>query len=53
VKARKVDSWRAEDGVGNPVPQSPVASDQAQETITLLPYAAAKLRITAFPRCRS
>jgi uncharacterized protein len=50
VKARKLDAWRAEDGVANPVPQSPVSSDQPEETITLIPYAAAKLRITAFPQ---
>jgi DUF1680 family protein len=49
VKARKLIPWRAEDGVANPVPQSPVVSDEAEETITLIPYAAAKLRITAFP----
>ena len=49
VKARKLVPWRAEDGVANPVPQSPVVSDQPEETITLIPYAAAKLRITAFP----
>jgi hypothetical protein len=53
VKARKLTDWRAEDGVANPLPQSPVSSDQAEETITLIPYAAAKLRITAFPRCKS
>jgi uncharacterized protein len=53
VKARKLNQWRAEDGVANPVPQSPVVSDQPEETITLVPYAAAKLRITAFPQCRS
>jgi hypothetical protein len=39
--------------VANSLPQSPVASDQAEETITLIPYAAAKLRITAFPECKS
>jgi len=50
VKARKLPAWVAEDGVANPVPQSPLASDQPEETITLIPYAAAKLRITAFPR---
>ena len=50
VKARKLDAWRAEDGAANPLPQSPVASDQPEETITLIPYAAAKLRITAFPQ---
>jgi hypothetical protein len=49
VKARKLTPWRAEDGVANTVPQSPVVSDQPEETITLIPYAAAKLRITAFP----
>ena len=53
VKARKPDQWRAEDGAANPVPQSPVVSDEPEETITLFPYAAAKLRITAFPQCKS
>jgi uncharacterized protein len=53
VKARKLNEWRAEDGAANPLPSSPVASDQPEETITLIPYAAAKLRITAFPQCRS
>jgi len=53
VKARKLDSWRAEDGVANPLPQSPVSSDRPEESITLIPYAAAKLRITAFPQLKS
>ena len=53
VKARKLNQWRAEDGVAGPVPQSPVVSDQPEETIALIPYAAAKLRITAFPQCKS
>jgi uncharacterized protein len=50
VKARKLDSWRAVDGVADPVPQSPVLSSETIETITLVPYAAAKLRITSFPQ---
>jgi uncharacterized protein len=53
VKARKLLSWRAEDGAANPVPPSPVSSDQPEESITLVPYAAAKLRITAFPQLQS
>jgi DUF1680 family protein len=52
VKARQLTAWRAEDGAANPIPESPVVSDQPEETITLIPYAAAKLRITAFPQCK-
>lgn len=53
VNARKLPAWRAEDGAADPLPQSPVASDQPEETLTLIPYAAAKLRITAFPQVKS
>jgi DUF1680 family protein len=52
VKARRLDAWRAVDGVADPVPQSPVASDAVEEEIRLIPYAAAKLRITAFPQTK-
>ena len=50
VHARKLPAWQGDDGAANPLPQSPVASDQPQESLTLIPYAAAKLRITAFPQ---
>ncbi len=53
MKARKLPSWLAVDGVADPVPQSPVLSSEPEETITLVPYAAAKLRITAFPQLKS
>jgi len=53
VKARKFPLWRPEDGAANPVPPSPVSSDQAEESIALVPYAVAKLRITAFPQLKS
>ncbi|MBV8673039.1 MAG: glycoside hydrolase family 127 protein, partial [Acidobacteriaceae bacterium] len=53
VDARKLPSWRAVDGAADPVPQSPVKSDEPLERISLIPYAAAKLRITAFPELES
>lgn len=53
VRAQQLDTWRAEDGAADPVPQSPVQSHHPEETLTLIPYAAAKLRITAFPRTTS
>ncbi len=53
VKARKLPEWQAVDGVAAAVPQSPVTSTEAEETITLIPYGAAKLRITSFPQLKS
>jgi hypothetical protein len=53
VKGRKLPDWRAVDGVADPVPAGPVTSDQPDETVTLIPYAAAKLRITAFPQLKT
>ncbi len=53
VKGRKVPAWQAENGVAKEVPQSPVTSEEPEETVTLIPYAAAKLRITAFPQLKT
>jgi len=53
VRARKLIDWCAEDGAANTLPQSPVVSDQPEETIRLIPYAAAKLRVTAFPQLKT
>jgi uncharacterized protein len=50
VKARKLIGWRSLDGVAAEPPPSPVHSGEPDEKITLVPYAAAKLRITAFPQ---
>jgi hypothetical protein len=46
-----VPAWRALDGVADSMPESPVAPAAAHDLtqISLVPYAAAKLRITAFP----
>lgn len=53
VKAHRIENWRAEDGAANPLPESPCAADQKEETLTLIPYGAAKLRITAFPESKA
>lgn len=53
VKARKLQSWEAVDGVADPVPQSPAASDEPIQRISPVPHTAAKLRITAFPAVAS
>jgi hypothetical protein len=52
VQARKLDSWHAVDGVADEVPLSPVMTSGPIEPITLVPYAAAKLRITSFPQVK-
>ena len=53
VPARRLNEWLSEDGVANPVPPSPVTSREAEETLMLIPYGAAKLRITAFPQLKT
>ena len=49
VKARAMPEWIAEDGVAAAPPQSPVESAQPLMMLGLIPYGAAKLRVTAFP----
>jgi DUF1680 family protein len=49
VKGRRLNQWRSEDGVANPLPVSPVQSVEQEEMLVLVPYAGAKLRVTAFP----
>ncbi len=50
VEAKLLNGWRSADGVAGPVPVGLQESGEAEETLTLVPYAAAKLRITAFPQ---
>ena len=49
AKARRIPDWQLDDSSAGKVPQSPVKTKQRDETVTLVPYGAAKLRITAFP----
>ena len=50
AKARKITAWQADqDQVVGLLPRSPVKTNEALETVTLVPMGAARLRITAFP----
>jgi len=52
VKAKLLPSWVATESTAGTLAESPVESSEHNETITLVPYAAAKLRITSFPRLK-
>jgi hypothetical protein len=50
IRARRVSEWRTVEDSAGPLPESPVKSSSPEEQVTLVPYGAAKLRITAFPQ---
>lgn len=50
IKAREIPEWKLVDGSAGPLPTSPVTATRPEETVTLIPYGCAKLRITAFPQ---
>ena len=49
VKGRRIPEWQLTNGSAGPLPEGAVSSKKPVESLTLIPYAAAKLRITAFP----
>jgi len=50
VEGRRIPGWKLVNGSAGPLPTRPVVSSEPIEALTLIPYGAAKLRITAFPR---
>jgi len=50
LQGQYVPAWKASEGSADPVPaHAEASSDEGVQTLTLVPYAGAKLRITAFP----
>jgi DUF1680 family protein len=49
VRGRRLPGWRMENGAAADAPQSPVASSEPLEDLTLVPYGCTNLRITEFP----
>lgn len=49
TKARRLPEWMLESDSAGTLPVSPVESKRPLETVRLIPYGAAKLRVTDFP----
>jgi len=50
VQGQYVPAWTSSEGSADPVPAKAEPSvDEGSPSVTLVPYAGAKLRITAFP----
>ncbi len=49
ARGRRLPQWQLVDDSAGPLPASPVESKLGLEQVTLIPYGAAKLRVTAFP----
>ncbi len=53
VRGRRLNHWRAEDGVAGILPEGLQTSEEPDEVLELVPYGATRLRITAFPQLQS
>ena len=49
AQGKRLPQWQLVNDSAGPIPDSPVVTKQSAEPVTLIPYGAAKLRITAFP----
>jgi Beta-L-arabinofuranosidase, GH127 middle domain/Beta-L-arabinofuranosidase, GH127 catalytic domain len=49
VRGKKASQWKVENGVAGEMPPSKVSNSEPLEKLSLVPYSAAKLRITVFP----
>jgi hypothetical protein len=49
AKARRLPQWVISNDSAAPPPQSPVSVTGSDQVVTLIPYGAARLRITSFP----
>jgi hypothetical protein len=50
ARARRIPEWRMDElNMVGPLPQSPVATAEPLEEVTLIPMGAARLRIASFP----
>jgi len=49
AKARRLPQWVISNDSAGPPPESPVSVAGRDESVTLIPYGAARLRITSFP----